>query len=228
MKLANTKERILQYIDFKSIRIKEFYLKTGIKRGFLDSDKLDSAVSDAFLTTIIACYPDLSLNWLLTGKGDMLNPEEEKTDHSNLFVAAEPKEEYKKLVETGIPLIPVAAFAGVSSGDVSILELDCERFVIPTFRDADFLIPIKGSSMEPKYSSGDLVACKWLPLDTFIQWNKVYVLDTIQGPLIKRICQGSSDSTLKIVSENEKYPPYELNKSEIRKLAIVIGVIRLE
>ena len=40
--------------------------------------------------------------------------------------------------------------------------------------------------MQPKYNSGDLVACRVVPLGTFFQWNKVYVLDTEQGALIKR------------------------------------------
>lgn len=48
MNFATTKERIIQYIDFKGIKVKDFYEKTGIKRGFLDSDKLKSSVSDIF------------------------------------------------------------------------------------------------------------------------------------------------------------------------------------
>lgn len=72
MNFATTKGRILQYIDFKGIKIKEFYEKTGIKRGFLDSDKLKSSVSDVFLTIIFACFNDLNPVWLITGKGEML------------------------------------------------------------------------------------------------------------------------------------------------------------
>ena len=90
------------------------------------------------------------------------------------------------------------------------------------------MIQVKGSSMYPKYSSGDIVACKCLPLDTFFQWNKVYVVDTEQGVLIKRVKHGSDDDHIKLVSENERYEPFEIHRSEITSLAIVIGVIRLE
>ncbi len=101
----------------------------------------------------------------------------------------------------GIPLLPISAMAGAFTGDMTVLEYESERYVIPAFRGADFLIPVKGSSMYPKYSSGDLVACKRIPMtDLFFQWNKVYVLDTDQGALIKRICPGSSDDTVLIVS----------------------------
>lgn len=75
MNFATTKERIIQYIDFKGIKVKDFYEKTGIKRGFLDSDKLKSSVSDIFLTIILANFEDLDPIWLLTGEGPMLKSE---------------------------------------------------------------------------------------------------------------------------------------------------------
>jgi phage repressor protein C with HTH and peptisase S24 domain len=82
--------------------------------------------------------------------------------------------------------------------------------------------------MYPKYSSGDIVACKRLPIDTFFQWNKVYVLDTDQGALIKRVSKANKPDLILIVSENIKYEPFELNRSQIYNIALVLGVIRLE
>ena len=130
--------------------------------------------------------------------------------------------------EKGIPLIPLNAMAGAFAGEQVVLELECERYVVPAFKDAEFLITVKGSSMIPKYNSGDIVACKRMPLDTFFQWNKVYVLDTEQGPLIKRVKKGSSADTLTIFSDNPNYEPFELPRTKIYHIALVVGVIRLE
>ena len=74
----------------------------------------------------------------------------------------------------------------------------------------------------------DIVACKRLELDTFFQWNKVYVLDTSQGALIKRVQQGNDNDHVLIVSDNEKYSSFEIHRQEIHSQAIVLGVIRLE
>ena len=129
----------------------------------------------------------------------------------------------------GIPLIPIDAMAGFGKGESQVMEHECERYVVPMFRGAEFLIPVKGSSMMPKYNSGDVVACKKLPLnDIFFQWNKVYVLDTAQGALVKRIRQGRDDDHVLIVSDNEQYSAFELHKEQIYCVALVIGVIRLE
>lgn len=129
----------------------------------------------------------------------------------------------------GIPLIPLSAMAGAFTGETSVMEYECERYVIPAFKGADFLIPVKGDSMQPTYYPGDLVACQRVSLgDLFFQWNKTYVLDTQQGPLIKRVRRGSDDDHVLIVSDNAAYEPFELAKSQFYGVALVRGLVRLE
>lgn len=219
--LVTTKERILHYIECKNIPKSKFYNDLGIKRGLLDSDKLKASVTDVVIAKILAIYKDLNINWLLTGEGNMLRTESEKENIPVAHPSDSPME--------GIPLIPISAMAGAFTGEQSVLEYECERFVVPTFKGAEFLISVKGSSMYPKYNSGDIVACKRLPMDDiFFQWNKVYVLDTDQGPLIKRVKPGSDKEHFLIVSDNEHYEPFELPLDRIYHVALVIGVIRLE
>lgn len=129
----------------------------------------------------------------------------------------------------GLPLIPVEAIAGVLSGNsTAVMEYECDRYDIPMFRGADFLIYVSGDSMQPKYFSGDLVACKRLPVDTFFQWNKVYVIDSEQGVIIKRIREGRDNGHVVLVSENPAYAPFELPLEKIYSIALVIGVVRAE
>lgn len=113
---------------------------------------------------------------------------------------------------------------------MSVLEYECDRYVVPLFKEAEFLITVKGSSMIPKYNSGDIVACKKLALDDlFFQWNKVYVLDTAQGALIKRVQEDKDhEGSVLIVSDNPAYPPFSLCANQIHSIAIVVGVIRQE
>lgn len=174
-----------------------------------------------FLEKIARSF-DININWLLTGEGNMLRTESEKEENISV---AHPSDSPME----GIPLIPISAMAGAFTGEQTVLEYECERFVVPTFKGAEFLISVKGSSMYPKYNSGDIVACKRLPMDDiFFQWNKVYVLDTDQGPLIKRVKPGSDKEHVLIVSDNERYEPFELPLNRIYHVALVIGVIRLE
>ena len=82
--------------------------------------------------------------------------------------------------------------------------------------------------MYPKYNSGDLVACRKVPLNRFCQWNKIYVLDTEEGALIKRVKRGMDNSHITLVSDNIAYEPFKLHLEKIYAISIVVGVIRLE
>jgi phage repressor protein C with HTH and peptisase S24 domain len=233
------KQNILKYLEFKGVSKYEFYQKTGVSNGILSQK---NGLSEENTLRFLSYYKDVNPEWLITGKGNMLKPNMEEMPYNesmaksmafseetkntiNAIHSNEPDKEYE-----GIPLIPIDAMAGWGSGDVQVMDYESKKYVIPEFTElnVDFMLRIKGSSMYPKYNSGDLVACKKLVLnDIFFQWNKVYVLDTDQGALIKRIKKGS-DNHLLIVSDNLSYEPYELHLSKIHAIAIVLGVIRLE
>lgn len=234
-KISTIKENILYFIDKQHISKVDFYEKTEISASNFKGVGLKSEIGGDKIVKILSCYPEINPEWLLTGQGAMLKSTK-KFDRAENAIS-ELKYEVRDLLENyvvnepkeGIPLIPIEAMAGYGAGEMQIMEFESERFVVPTFKGADFLIQVKGSSMYPKYNSGDIVACKKLQLnDLFFQWNKVYVLDTEQGALIKRIDIAPDEEHVMIVSDNEKYRPFPLHKSKINAISIVMGVIRLE
>ena len=187
---------------------------------------------------------NISAEWLLTGRGEMLKTNRTTSEHTPSTFSSEQDKNTKKnsniqekdmpiarqtyVPGEGIPLIPFEAMAGALTSEQSVLEYECERYVVPAFSGADFLIPVKGDSMLPTYKSGDLVACKRVPMsERFFQWNKAYVVDTNQGPLIKRI-KPAGEGHLYLISDNEDYDPIHIPASAIYAVALVIGVIRLE
>lgn len=226
MKIASTKERILQFIDYKCISKTLFFEKTGIKRGFLDSDKLNQAVSDDHITKIIANYPEVSIEWLLTGNGPMLKPSKDEQD-VEMLACIPNNNKYRQ-----IPFVEQSAIAGFGSADFSLSSQDVKSsYIIPKFKDCkiDFMIEIRGSSMYPKYSSGDVIACTIIKESNFIQWNKVHLIATReQGLLVKRLKKASTPNKITAVSDNPDYDPFEIPKEEITGIALVVGVIRLE
>mgnify|MGYP000598322360 CR=1 FL=1 len=82
--------------------------------------------------------------------------------------------------------------------------------------------------MYPKYNNGDLVACKKIHFDTFLEWNRVYVLQTDQGTIIKRIKSLTNENNILCTSENKEHPSFELPLTKIKTMAIVEAVIHLE
>ena len=131
-----------------------------------------------------------------------------------------------------LPLIPIDAVAGYNGIDEAGVRIsECPKYHVPDFIDAqaEFLIRVSGSSMYPKYSSGDILACRKVQEVTFIQWGKIYVIDSQQGMMVKRFFEIEGEPDLVLCkSDNENYPPFRLPKDEIRSLSIVVGAIRLE
>lgn len=129
-----------------------------------------------------------------------------------------------------LPLIPLEAAAGFPSFDNDGISLDdCEQYAIPEFtaRGAEFLVRVSGTSMYPRYNNGDILACRRVQKMTFFQWGMVYVIDTEQGMLVKRLYEcPNDDDAIVCKSENEtEFPPFKLPKSEIRSVSIVLGQI---
>jgi len=63
-------DRVLRFIGYKGISKREFYANTGLSNGFLDKS---SNIGSDKLEKIISAYPDLSLLFIVTGNGSMLN-----------------------------------------------------------------------------------------------------------------------------------------------------------
>ena len=127
------------------------------------------------------------------------------------------------------PLIPISAMAGNFIGEENVMDTDCEFYSVPGMDKADYFIRVQGTSMLPTYNSGDIVACRRINIqDAFFQWNRVYILDTDQGPIMKRIKPGSDKEHIMIVSDNPDFEPFELHLSKIYHIALVLGCIKLE
>ena len=179
---------------------------------------------DAELIYAKCRYVDSS--WLLTGEGPMLSHPTTPTPPTT------PTTPTSHPSTSGIPLIPLDAVAGFpadSGGGVS-LE-DCERYVIPEFENkgANFLIRVSGDSMVPLYYSGDLLACRKITDIRFFQWGTVYVLETSQGVLVKRVQESVdyADSILCVSEHSSVHHPFLLPRDDIRSLSIIVGLVRL-
>lgn len=224
-KITNIKERVLQIAEFKGVSKEKFFDEIGMTYGNFKGKSKETPLNSNAIADILTIYKDISAEWLLTGVGSMT-----KKEVRNENILAEPKTEYGGLKK--YPLVEQTAIGGFGSNSFTLQDRDIkEYYVVPKFRhkQVDFMIEVEGSSMYPKYNSGDIVACKIIQEDGFIQWNKTHVVGTKdQGIIIKRIKKGSQETTLTMVSDNENYDPFEVPKDEITGLALVVGVIRLE
>ena len=161
----------------------------------------------------IADANHITLDWLLTGEGEMLN---ETTDIAGQNMPNGNAEQAISEYETY--LLPMSVMGGSLAGlptEGTILE-QCERVISP-IKGIDFAISIYGESMYPEYPSGARVLIKRVNPDIFIEWGKVYVLDTSNGVIIKEIHQSKREGfiTCHSINPDPKFADFDVPMAEI-------------
>lgn len=203
-------DRLDAFMRAEGINDNQMTVNAGLSVGLIGKCKRNgSGMASDSIEKILHAYPSLSADWLITGRGDMY--------------VSDGEVEVKN-----IPMLSSEAFAGPGEPNYNDISFT-ETYVVKEFNDSDFLIRVKGDSMSPKFTGGDIVACKKVYSMLFFQWGRVYVLYTqSQGVMIKRIQPSEREDCIKCVSDNEKYAPFDVPKSDIVSLALVNGSISLE
>ena len=127
-----------------------------------------------------------------------------------------------------ILVIPTGARAG-TLGDFaeSVHAYDCERMISPV-RGADYAMQITGDSMSPEYPSGSQIIIKKINEQAFVEWGKVYVLDTENGAIVKQVRKTPDPEVVECVSLNPAYQPFEVPVKYIRGWYRVLMVLSLK
>lgn len=234
--IATSKERLQEYLDRMGISASVFYRSTGLSRGLMDSDKLHQSLSTDKVATIIATYPDLSLEWLITGEGSMLRSEdgirfEETIQRAPVQLhRISGKSRDSVVSEQSVPLYGVEATAGImAQGDMSDYIID--HISIPHMPKVDGALVVTGDSMYPIIKSGDIVLYKVFQDFRHIIYGQMYLVSVImEGDtlvLVKYVykVEGADDFIL-LVSENKHHEPFKVPLSSVRSLALIKGSIR--
>ena len=158
---------------------------------------------------------NVSPDWLLTGKGNMLK-EKEKEDVSAPVVSYDSK--------VGQPYYDVDFLGGFSEIYNSRVSLPDHNIIVPGFDRAHLWCNVTGHSMEPQIGHGDIIALRPCTIDDIL-YGEIYavVLDTIRT--IKIIRRGSSKKFLRYVPINPNFDEQEFEVNRIINVFEVIGSI---
>lgn len=134
-----------------------------------------------------------------------------------------PKEE-----DRGILVIPIEAMAGTLGEFAdSVKAYECERMVSP-IKGADYAIKVCGDSMTPEIPNGSQILIKKIYEEEFVEWGKIFCLDTRNGAVIKRIYPTDNPEVVECRSINPDYPPFQVNVKSINGWYRVLMVLALK
>jgi hypothetical protein len=70
----DTKNRLLKFLNYLGIGQNAFEKEAGIANGYISHNK--GSIGSLIINKISNRYPELNINWLLTGQGEMLNEQQ--------------------------------------------------------------------------------------------------------------------------------------------------------
>lgn len=82
-KISPIKQRILQFAETLNISKRDFYKTIGVSRGTLESK---TGITEDIVAKFIATYPEISVEWLVTGEGNIFKtkiPENVRDENPN-------------------------------------------------------------------------------------------------------------------------------------------------
>lgn len=163
----------------------------------------------------------LSVAWLLTGEGNMIASSEpivvgQMVDNNNAI---------------WLPVINLDTRGGLlpnSEADTIQYKTTLMPFSRNIARDGDFVMPVVGDSMTPKYPNGTFVLVRPLPTwREYIELGATYVLELLDGRrLIKDVRAGDDREHFRLYSVNPTFDPTEVAKNFIAHIFAVIVAVR--
>ncbi|AWG27185.1 S24 family peptidase [Flavobacterium kingsejongi] len=233
-KSTNIKERILQIADYKKISKEKFFESIGMTYGNFKGKSKQTPINSNAIVEILTIYPDINIEWLMTGRGEIIVNDDKKAEEVNIitpsnevFLHKNGSSQVPKVVtvdnsgKENIVLVPVKAAAGYLNGfgDPEFIQ-SLPTYSIPNIQNGVFrMFQVNGHSMYPTLHSGAYVVGQfvenWIK---DIKDDRVFILvSKNEGIVIKRCLNRISKyGTIYCKSDNRReYPSFAMAPSEI-------------
>lgn len=214
---TDIKTRLTQFLEKIGMSKTDFGRKIGVSSAYVTS--IRKSIPAEKLMIIKEQFPQLNVDWLITGEGKMTNEPESVPVRSFSDVLL-------------VPVVNLDARGGFGANEVIEPEYVIEQmpFSRSIAKEGDFVIPVYGDSMHPKYPSGSYVLIRNVPLwREYLELGAAYVLDLVDDRrLIKNVLRSSMDDSYRLESVNPKYEPTDIPKRLIRNVFRVLMSVRRE
>lgn len=191
--ILSVKDRIKKFIKYQGQSIRSFEESINASNGYINS--VSKGFVEDKLNKIIEKYPNLDIQWLLTGKGSMLKSEVS----NNLSTIMETDSQYIK----GVPFYDLdftASFLEIQNNQQTKPDSYIQH---PFFKGCDYVVRASGQSMAKLIKHGDAIGLIKIENWTeFIPMGEVYAIVTNNGfRMIKIITKGDTKDTFTLISK---------------------------
>lgn len=225
--------RLSQFIQNQEISVRAFEQSIGASDGMVRrAINNHTDIQSKWLSLIADNYPQLSLDWLLTGRGSMLKSK-------GVALMGDKEAEKEKVLPVQKNLIPfyddVSTIGGLNDRVANTDPSSPTEWIDAGdwFPEATAAIRHYGDSMV-EYPSGSILALKRVNNEHLIINGRNYVIETSEYRVTKQL-QFDGDCFMAYSTNRETYPdgrqihsPFPIPKDEIRHIYLVLGCVTKE
>ena len=220
----SVKERLIEFLEQKEISQSKFEKLVGLSNGFVNN--IGDSIRTRSMLKITLVYPELNTSWLLTGQGDMLNPE--LVSASDLSIR-KPKTQSNPYL---VPFVDIPAQAGYTKAYSNIDYITTLKHY-PILPDVDpagaswRYFQVEGDSMEPEIRGGDTILASLVLKEDWPDVKDYYthVVVTDEDLLIKDVLKENNKSWI-LLSQNSSVKPKRVKLEDIKQVWILRRHIR--
>lgn len=222
------KRNISLYLSRKGVTPYEFYKESGMTRGVLEQN---NGLSESNLAKFLAYAPDVNIEWLLTGKGEMVKPEEVPSEYPNPTSLHTSKSFEKKEEIQTIPVYNIYTTAGIRE-QLSNAQHHVDTLRLPNMPKCDVAVFVDGDSMQPLLRTRDVILLKEYPCEEqYLIYNQIYLVHFAIGIEHYTVCKYIKKSPkgfpyIILASENPEYEDREIHFKDVKEIALVKAYIR--
>lgn len=213
-KIMKIIDRIYQYIECKQLKPTPFEQKIGVSSGYLKKMfNRNADIGESVITKFAEYCPDVSIEWLLTGRGEMLK------NTSDAPIVS---------YSGGVPYYDVDFIGGYELVENDQTLCPAYNIDFEPYNKADSWVNITGHSMEPTINHGDIIALKRVnDWNTYLLYGEIYAIVTDEYRTVKRVRKSDLGTDyIRLVPVNDGFDEQDIRRNIIRHVYQVIGSMR--
>lgn len=236
---STVKERLKQYLRINSITQEKFCNSVGVAPTYVSN--IRKGIQPDKLTRIQECYPDLNIEWLVTGRGNMLNTPQQAmsvinngtnsgTMGNNVSVVNNNRQD-NEVEDMDVEELPVIPSNVYFDPNVTLVDYLHEHNVrksprVKQFPTYHMLLPVCENTMTQECKPSDKLAVRILDKENPKIFNgRMYILDLVGNQSI--LCYLTKTEGGYIASyENSRYSDDFIAFEDVEQIYKVVGLIR--
>lgn len=241
MNITERLKKVIKYLIGQDIIDNQRTLakKMGITESYLSQViNQKTPITNDFISALCLLENSLDKDWILTGKGSMLNTDtivncvndNENTEYyQDVVDATEEDLENCNNCQYRIPFIPDSYVRSPAVNIKDLIKTKSSELRHSSLRDIigddiNYYQRVTTNAMAPDFMPGDILLIKFIPRSNVISGG-VYILDsTVKGCMVRQI--DFDESTYTLHASNPDYRDLTLNKSDIMSFGRVVCLLR--